>query len=80
MTGKLASAPFQYQTNLFHRVLVAEDSEVIRRVNAEVSIRSGFEVNVREQKHLWRKGVAGLLKTSSRQQKLLGNHVTEDFR
>jgi CheY-like chemotaxis protein len=39
-------APFQYQTNLFHRVLIAEDNDVIRRVNAEVLIRSGCEVNV----------------------------------
>jgi CheY-like chemotaxis protein len=46
MTGKLASASFQYQTNLFHRVLIAEDNDVIRRVNAEVLTRSGCEVNV----------------------------------
>jgi CheY-like chemotaxis protein len=43
-----ASAPFQYQTNLFHSVLVVEDNELIRRVNAEVLTRSGYEVNVAE--------------------------------
>jgi CheY-like chemotaxis protein len=39
---------FQYQTNLFHSILVVEDNELIRRVNAEVLIRSGYEVNVAE--------------------------------
>jgi hypothetical protein len=73
MAGKLASAPFQCQTNLFHGVLIEEDNEVIRRVNAEVLIRSGCEVNVYEQKRPRQTGVVGLLKTPSRQQKLLGN-------
>jgi CheY-like chemotaxis protein len=44
--GESGGAPFQYQTNLFHRVLIAEDNEVIRRVNTDVLIRSGCEVNV----------------------------------
>jgi CheY-like chemotaxis protein len=40
------SVPFQNQTNLFHSVLIVEDNELIRRVNADVLIRSGYEVNV----------------------------------
>ena len=47
-TSTPAIAPFQYQTNLFHSVLIVEDNELIRRVNAEVLIRSGYEVNVAE--------------------------------
>jgi hypothetical protein len=75
MSDKLANTPFQYQTNLFHGVLIEADNEVIRRVNAEVLIRSGCEV-----KRPQRTGVARLLKTPSRQQKLLGRHVTRDCR
>src|SRR5580698_6536946 len=47
-TSTPASVPFPYQTNLFHSVLIVEDNELIRRVNAEVLIRSGYEVNVAE--------------------------------
>ena len=49
-TGELASAPFQYQANLFHRVLIVEDNDVIHRVNAEVLIRSGYEVDIAENR------------------------------
>ena len=75
MSGKLANTPFQYQTNLFHGVLIEADNEVIRRVNAEVLIRAGCEV-----KRPQRTGGGGLLKMPSRRQKLLGHHVTGDCR
>ena len=44
-TDETADAPFQSQTSLFHRILVVEDDEDIRRLNTEVLAGSGYKVD-----------------------------------
>jgi DNA-binding response OmpR family regulator len=46
--GKSASLPLRYKTNLHRRILVAEDDLVIRRLNTEVLIDYGYEVDAAE--------------------------------
>jgi CheY-like chemotaxis protein len=43
--SKVASETLEYQMSLFHRVLVVEDDEDIRRLNVEALVGSGYEVD-----------------------------------
>jgi DNA-binding response OmpR family regulator len=43
--GKPVGEPLEYQMSLSHRVLVVEDDEDIRRLNVEVLVGSGYEVD-----------------------------------
>ena len=47
-TVEPASAPVKSATNAPHRILVAEDDGDIRRLNTEVLIHSGYEVDAAE--------------------------------
>jgi DNA-binding response OmpR family regulator len=46
--GEPAKAPIQSQTNAPPRILIAEDDGDIRRLNTEILIHSGYEVDAAE--------------------------------
>jgi len=56
--GKPAGAPLQCQTDPPRRILVVEDEPDIRRINAEVLMRSGYKVDTAEDGHLGWKAVS----------------------
>ena len=46
--GKPAATPLQFQTNPPDRILVVEDDDFFRQLNARVLLRSGYEVDTAE--------------------------------
>jgi DNA-binding response OmpR family regulator len=46
--GGPLSAPLQWQTNPLHRILVVDDDDDIRRLNATGLVRSGYDVDTAE--------------------------------
>jgi DNA-binding response OmpR family regulator len=46
--GKVAASPLQSQTNPPDRILVVEDDDFFRQLNARVLLRSGYEVDTAE--------------------------------